>query len=200
MSQFFEDLHAPEVPSAISTDLYKNDGIYVGEAIIKRVLKNGKYRITLHDNRNIDARAVFNVGENILPKGIPVHCIVHNGDGFIIGRVRATNDEDKDDGSTDTDRSETIGTEGDATLRPHSANEKDITAHVTVTRGGVVKLVSTGATSFTLHPHGERIIQKCQTLLAFSDAHRIESGRVTSRGAVSLTALTSEAYKDKVGS
>lgn len=199
MSDFFADLYAPEIPSAISSDLYKSDGIYVGEAIIKRVLKNGKYRITTNDNRNFDARGVFNMGEVVFPVGIPVFCLVQNADAFIVGRVRPTKDTGSDDGEVDTDRSDTVGTEGDATLKPHSPDEKNISGQVTVTRGSVVKVVSTGATSITLHPHGERIIQKCQTLLAFSDAYRIESGRITSKAGVTLGALTEETYKDKVG-
>jgi hypothetical protein len=198
-SPLFADHDVPDMPSAVSTDLYKKDGIYVGEAIIKRVLKNGKYRITTHDNRNFDSRAVFNLGENVLPKGIAVFAICYNGEGFIIGRVRATNDEAKDSGETDTDRSTTIGTEGDATLRPHTTKDDETTAEVTVTRGGVVKVRATGATNMVLHPHGERMIQKCQTLLAFSDAYRIESGKVSTKGGVSLTALTTQEYKDKVG-
>jgi hypothetical protein len=199
VSPLFSDLDSPDAPSAISSDLYKKDGIYVGEAIIKRTLKNGKYRITTHDNRNFDSRAVFNIGENVLPTGIAVFCICYNGEGFIVGRVRATNDEAKDDGETDTDKSTTIGTEGDATLRSHTTKDDDATAEVTVTRGGVVKVRATGSTNMVLHPHGERLIQKCQTLLAFSDAYRIESGRVSTKGGVSLPALTTQEFKDKVG-
>ncbi|MHC4647799.1 MAG: hypothetical protein ACYTBJ_20240, partial [Planctomycetota bacterium] len=198
-SILFSDLHAPETPAAVTTDLYKKDGIYVGEAIIKAKLANGKYKVTLNDNRIISCRAVFNLGENVFPPGIAVQVIVYNADGFIIGRVRPTEDNETDDGEVDTERSPAVGTEGDATLKSHSTDDSNNRAEVTVTRGGVVKLVSTGATSIIMHPHGERLIQKCQTLVAFSDAYRIESGRSSSTGGVSLNALTEETYKEKVG-
>jgi len=195
----FDDVTVPDIPSALNTNLLKQDGIYVGEGVIKQVLSNKRYKVTVNDNRIFDCRAVFNIGENILPKGIPVHCIVHNADGYILGRVRPINDDEKDDGTTEPEQSPVIGSEGDATLRPHTPNEKNLVAEVTVTRGGVVKLKASGATNITMYPVGERIIQKCQTLLAFSDAYRIQSGRVAATAGVQLKAQTKEAYKDMVG-
>jgi hypothetical protein len=196
-SLLFSDLEIPEMPSAISSKNYEK--LYVGEGVISKLLKNGKYEVKTHEGDIINCRGVFNIGETVLPSGIAVFVVTHNAEGWILGKIRATLDDDKDDGSVDTDKSAIVGSEGDATLRPHLTSDDSISSEVTVTRGGVVRLKSTGATSITMHPHGERLIQKCQTLLAFSDAYRIESGRVTSKAGVSLTALTEEAYKDKVG-
>jgi hypothetical protein len=199
-SILFSDVEVGQKPSAVDSELYKSDGVLAGEAIIKQVLDNGKYRIAMHGNRLFDARAVFSMGENVLPTGIPVMAMAYNGDAWILGRLRATKDEDSSDGETDTDRSTTIGTPGDAQLRPHVTDDDKISAEVTVTTGGVTKVKASSATNMTLHPIGERIIQRCQSLLAFSDGYRIESGRKTGKaGSVSMGALTSESYKTKVG-
>ncbi len=198
-SPLFGDLSTPESPSVIMSDLYKEDGIYVGEGVIRQVAKDGSYKVALNDNRIISCRAVSNVGESVFPKGIAVFVVVYNAEGYLLGKIRPITDEWKDDGKPKNDKSTTIGTEGDAQLRPHSLDDDTITAEVTVTRGGVVKVKSTGATGITLHPHGERIIQKSQTLLAFTDAYRIESGRTATKAGVKMDALTEETYKNKVG-
>lgn len=196
----FSDLHVESKPSAIDTPVYKKDGIFIGEAIVQKQLKNGKYRIRTSQNKIFDARAIFNLGESVIPSGIPVIVIVQNADALILGRVRATRDDDGPDGDTDTDRSTTIGTPGDAQLKPQATEDTNITGEVTVTTGNVVKVRSTGATSITLHPHGERIVQRCQSLLAFTDAHRIESGRKSGKaGGVQFDALTVESFKARVG-
>jgi hypothetical protein len=199
-SILFADLKVSSKPSVIDSDLYKSDGVIAGEAVVRQVLKNGKYRISMHGSHIFDARAVFGIGETVLPTGIPVFAVAYNGDAWILGRMRATSDTGNSDGSTDTDRSTTIGSPGDAQLRPQSTEDKDVTGEVTVTVGSVVKVRSTSATNITLHPVGERIIQRCQSLLAFSDAYRIESGRVTGKsGGVEFGAITFETYKNKVG-
>ena len=199
-SILFPDLKIDKKPSVIDSDLYKGDGVMAGEAVVRQVLKNGKYRVAMHGSHIFDARAVFGLGESVLPTGIPVFVVAYNGDAWILGRMRATSDTGKSDGTTDTDRSTTIGSPGDAQLRPQATEDKDITAEVTVTVGGVVKVRTTSATNITLHPVGERIIQRCQSLLAFSDAYRIESGRVTGKsGGVEFGAITFETYKNKVG-
>jgi len=198
-SPLFGDMSHSESPSVIMSDLYKEDGIYVGEGVIRQVMKNGNYKVALHDNRIIACRAVSSVGESVFPKGIAVFVVVYNAEGYLLGRVRPVTDAWKDDGEPENDKSTTIGTEGDAQLRPHSLDDDTVTGEVTVTRGGVVRIRSTGATGITLHPHGERIIQKSQTLLAFTDAYRIESGRTATKAGVNMDALTEETFKNKVG-
>lgn len=198
-SPLFADLITPNTPSVLMTDTFKRDGIYVGEGVIKQVLKNGQYLVTTNDNRNIACRGVSNVGESIFPKGIAVFVVVYNAEGFVLGKLRVIRDEDKDDGTVEQDKSTTIGSEGDAQIRPQTLNEENVDSEVTVTSGGVVKIKSTGATGITLHPHGEQIIQKSQRLLAFTDAYRIESGRLASKTGVVLDVLTAETYKSKAG-
>jgi len=198
-SPMFGDMDTPDSPSVILSNLYKDDGIYVGEGVVRQISKNGNYMVALHDNRVISCRAVSNVGESIFPRGIAVFVVVYNAEGYLLGKIRPVTDGWKDDGKTGNDKSTTIGNQGDAQLRPHSLDDDDISAEVTVTRGGVVRIKSTGATGITFHPHGERIIQKSQTLLAFTDAYRIESGRTATKAGVKMDALTEETFKNKVG-
>lgn len=186
------------VPRAVTSDRYKD--IYVGEAKITSVKKNGKYGVSAHKNIQPDARPVFNMGENVLTEGIPVFIISYNGESWILGRLRATKDEQPDDGVPETDASAVVGNKGDATLRPHSTDDENLTPEITVTAGGVAKVKATGATNITLHPHGERIVQRSQSLLAYTDGYRIESGRKTGKaGGVNTDTKTVQTFVTKAG-
>ena len=71
---------------------------------------------------------------------------------------------------------------------------------MSVTPGGVAKVQSTGATNITLHPHGERIIQRSQSLLAYTDGYRIESGRKSGKaGGVNTDTKTVQTFVTKAG-
>jgi hypothetical protein len=186
------------VPSAVSTNRYKD--IYIGEAKITSVKRNGKYGISVHGNAQPDARPVFNMGENVLTEGIAVLVLSYNGEAWILGKLRVTKDEEPDDGVPTTDTSPVVGNKGDATLRPHTTDDENLTPEITVTAGGVAKMKATGATNITLHPHGERIIQRSQSLLAFTDGYRIESGRKSGKaGGVNTDTQTTQTYVTKAG-
>ena len=186
------------VPSAISTDRYKN--LYVGEAKITSVKENGKYGISIHGNSQPDARPVFSVGESVLTEGIAVMAIVYNGEAWILGKLRVTQDDEPDDGVPSVDKPKVIGNKGEVALRPATTDEENLTPYVSVTPGGVTKVQSTGATNITLHPHGERIIQRSQSLLAYTDGYRIESGRKSGKaGGVSTDTKTVETFVTRAG-
>lgn len=186
------------VPSAVSTNRYK--GVFVGEAKITSVKKNGKYGIAADGNTQPDARPVFNMGENVLTEGVAVFVISYNGESWILGRLRVTKDEQPTNGVPETDKSPVVGNKGDATLRPHSTDDENLTPEMTVTAGGVAKMKATGATNITLHPHGERIIQRSQSLLAYTDGYRIESGRKSGKsGGVNTDTQTVQTFVTKAG-
>lgn len=186
------------VPSAISTDRYKE--LYVGEAKITSVKSNGKYGIAIHGNTQPDARPVFSVGESVLTEGIAVMVIVYNGEAWIIGKLRVTQDDEPDDGVPTTDKPKVIGNKGEVALRPATTDEESLTPYMSVTPGGVTKMQSTGATNITLHPHGERIIQRSQSLLAYTDGYRIESGRKSGKaGGVNTDTKTTQTFVTKAG-
>lgn len=187
------------VPSAVSTDRYKN--LYVGEAKITSVKKGtGKYGISIHGNSQPDARPVFSVGESVLTEGIAVMVIVYNGEAWILGKLRVTQDDEPDDGVPTTDKPKVIGNKGEVALRPATTDEESLTPYMSVTPGGVAKMQSTGATNITLHPHGERIIQRSQSLLAYTDGYRIESGRKSGKaGGVNTDTKTTQTFVTKAG-
>lgn len=192
------DLSNSGIPT-LDPDIYKNDGIYVGEAKIEAKLKNGKYKCRLPDGRIFQARPSHATGETIYPSGTPVLAICYNADSFILGRIRSTKDEASSDGEVETDSADkAIGNSGDASLRPANPKE-DTPASVTVTGGGVVAVRSTGENNITLHPGG-LCVHRSETLRQLNHGYSFDSGKLPGKvGSVGLSTISTHKYTDRVG-
>lgn len=192
------DLSNSGSPS-LDPDIYKDDGIYVGEAKIEAKLKNGKYKCRLPDGRIFQARPAHATGETVYPSGTPCMAIAYNADAFIIGRIRSTKDENTEDGEVETDEADkAIGNAGDATLRAADPSG-DPLASVTVTGGGIVAMRSTGETNMTLHPGG-LCVHRCETMRQLNHGYSFDSGKVAGKvSGVNLQTLSTQKFTDKVG-
>lgn len=200
-SILFDDIDTTKsgVPSLFIT-VHKKQGEYVGEGKIEGKLKNGKYKVRIANGTVIQCTSLHSTGETMYPTGIPVIVYTNNADGYILGRVRPVKDENQSDGKVETDESDVIGNPGDAMLQPHSTKEEGNNARVIVTAGGVVKIRASSGCQTSYYPSTGQKLDRCESLLAYSDAYRIESGRKAGKkGGVVYKASTKEEYVDAVG-
>ena len=174
---------------------------YVGEAKVLSVDDNGLYTVVCSAGQ-FTGRPTFNIGENFLKSGVAVAITVCNREALITGRLRVTRDDLDRDGKVKQDKSSTIGSPGDATLRPHTTVDKDATSEVTVTGGNVVKVKSNSNTYMNMHPTNDAIQMACSEFIQYTDAYRMQSGKTSTSSATSATlnTITTQSFKSKQGS